>query len=176
MADLVSLANVKHFLGETTSYADAELAILIAAASGLIQRRIDPVVNTAYTEIHDGRGDTVLMLRHWPLIATDPTRKVLLGAVDITDQCTWDLRLGRVCWPAGFTMGVQNVTVAYTAGLGETVPADIATACTLMVAAWVKSDLGAVSIDFQPAPVGNSSRGLFARAMEILESYPSYRR
>lgn len=178
-ADLVTLQQVKSFLGEETALVDVELQTLLSAASRMIRRHIDPIEDTVYAaELYDGSGKPWLVLRHWPLAAAseaDP-RLVGLGGVDITADCKWEDATGRLYYPGGFPPGVQNVSVTYAAGYGATVPEDLQAACLMLVKFYAKSDLLARSIFFEGGGGMGAERAMPMQVREILESYPSYKR
>ena len=70
MADLVTLANLKDYLGETSDTKDVLLARVIAAASSFVERYCQRTFgSTAYAdEMYDGTGSDVLVLRNFPII------------------------------------------------------------------------------------------------------------
>jgi hypothetical protein len=180
LPDLTSLANVKAWLSPplTSTADDALLTRLIGAASRFILGWLDrPVLfSQAYAETRDGTGGRRLMLRQWPVTA--------VAAVGIDGQAIAAAAPGRPSpgwvieawdgWSAGqpqalsligheFCRGLQNVTVAYTAGyavLGEqqTVPASAPFTLTTL-RSWA-ADLGVayaggaalIAVPANPAP------------------------
>ncbi len=176
-ADLVTLSQVKSFLGEETALVDVELQTLLSAASSQIRRHIDPIEYTTYTdELLDGTGRPWVMVEHWPLKAGDHERTVKLGDVDITGSCRFEERTGRIYRPGGFPPGVQNISVTYTAGYDASVPPDLVGACLMLVKFYAKSDLLARSIFFEGGGGMGAERAMPMQVLSILESYPSYRR
>ena len=178
-ADLVTLSQVKSFLGEDTPLVDVELQTLLTAASLKIGRHIDPVKSTTYTdELYDGSGKNWVALRHWPLAAATglSPRVVELDGVDITADCKWEDTTGRLYYSGAFTSGVQNLSVTYTAGYGATVPEDLQAACLMLVKFYAKSDLLARSVFFEGGGGMGAERAMPMQVREILESYPSYKR
>ena len=177
--DLVTLEQLKSFLGEETVLVDVELQTLLTAASLKIRRHVDPIETTVYTaELRDGTGHKWLRLKHWPLAAAteeDP-REVKLNAIDITASCKFDDDTGMVYYSNGFPSDVQNVSVTYSAGYGATVPEDIQAACLMLVKFYAKSDLLARSVFFEGGGGMGAERAMPMQVREILESYPSYRR
>jgi uncharacterized phiE125 gp8 family phage protein len=132
---LVSLATLKTWLGVTTNDADEKLALLADAATELIERDTGvQFVTRAYTEVHDGAGQQVLLLKYWP-ITTVTSLSITAApgetpeAIDSADRTT-DAANGRIYLhdrvvPCGF----QNVEVVYSAGYGAkdaaTLPPDV---------------------------------------------------
>ena len=177
--DLVTLQQVKNFLGEDTVLVDGELTTLLHAASLLIWRRIDPIESTVYSdELLNGVGKQWLRLRHWPLAAAtgeDP-RIVELDGEDITASCKFEDETGLLYCSFGFPVGVQNVSVTYAAGYGATVPEDLQAACLMLVKFYAKSDLLARSVFFEGGGGMGAERSMPMQVREILESYPSCKR
>ena len=68
--DLVSLADLKSWLGITGTDDDVLLARLITQISRAIFNVIDrpAILPSAYTETYDGGDDVSIMLRQWPVI------------------------------------------------------------------------------------------------------------
>jgi hypothetical protein len=175
VADLVTLAEAKGFLGETTSYLDTELELLIKTATSVIRRAIDPIEYTAYEdEAYNGNGQARLQLRHWPLEDPDQTREVKIGEADVTASCKWDPQVGVLYYEAGFPGGVQNVTVSYSAGYAQTCPDDLKGACLMLVKFYAKSDLMARSVFFEGGGGMGAERAMPAQVLDILRNYPSY--
>lgn len=175
--DLITLSQVKSFLGEETALVDLELQTLLTAASLKIRRHIDPVEYTTYTaELLNGTGDNWLMTKHWPLKAGDAARVVKVDTTDVTSECKFEEETGRFWRQAGFYAGVQNVSITYSAGYGATVPEDIKAACLMLVKFYAKSDLLARSVFFEGGGGMGAERAMPMQVREILESYPSYRR
>ena len=176
MADLVTLEQVKGYLGEETYLMDTQLSGLISTASALIRRYLDPIEHTTYTdELYDGNGGQWLQLLHWPLKVGDTTRVVKINGVTVTG-CKWVERIGRIYYPGGWPVDVQNIALTYMAGYGVTVPDDIKGACLMLVKFYAKSDLLARSVFFEGGGGMGAERALPSQVREILESYPSCRR
>ena len=133
--DLVSLADLKSWLGITGTDDDVLLARLITQISRAIFNVIDrpAILPSAYTETYDGGNDVSIMLRQWPVtgvsscivdgVAIPPSPPLFGGA---SAQIGYVLD-SSVATPPGamqrlslrgflFTCGVQNVTIAYGAG------------------------------------------------------------
>ena len=178
-ADLVTLSQVKSFLGEDTALVDDELTTLLRASSLLIRRHIDPIESTVYSdELLSGIGKQWLRLRHWPLAAaTDEAPRVVeLDGADITASCKFEDETGLLHCSLGFPAGVQNVSVTYAAGYGATVPEDLQAACLMLVKFYAKSDLLARSVFFEGGGGMGAERAMPMQVREILEGYPSYKR
>ncbi|SEJ55960.1 head-tail connector protein [Frateuria terrea] len=137
MADLCTLANVKAFLGITSSATDGVLSSLITAISAAIESYCNRTfASAAYTESRNGTGGNRLFLAHGLVTAVASVTvdgqaipaAVGTGTGYLFDETTVYLR--GYC----FHRGVQNVTVSYTAGYAS-VPSDVAQACVELVAA-----------------------------------------
>lgn len=133
--DLISLADLKSWLGITGTDDDVLLARLITQISRAIFNVIDrpAILPSAYTETYDGGDDVSIMLRQWPVIgisscivdgvAIPPSPPLVAGA---SAQTGYVLD-SSVATPPGamqrlslrgflFTCGIQNVTISYGAG------------------------------------------------------------
>lgn len=138
MSDLCALADVKAFLGITTTANDAVLSALITNVSAAIESYCNRTfASTSYTETRNGQGGCRLFLANGPVTAVAsvsvdgvaiPPAPDALSSGYLVDANTVYLR--GYC----FTRGVQNVMVTYTAGFAA-VPGDVAQACIESVAA-----------------------------------------
>jgi uncharacterized phiE125 gp8 family phage protein len=133
---LCTLADVKAFLGLTTSATDGVLTTLIANVSATIESYCNRTfASTAYAETRNGQGGNRLFLANGPVTAVasvsvdgqaiPPAMGTGIGY--LFDETTVYLR------GYAFNRGVQNVAVAYTAGFAA-VPSDVAQACIELVA------------------------------------------
>ena len=133
--DLVSLADLKSWLGITGTDDDVLLARLITQISRAIFNVIDrpAILPSAYTETYDGGDDVSIMLRQWPVIgvsscivdgvAIPPSPPLVAGA---SAQIGYVLDFSVAAPPGAmqrlslrgflFTCGIQNVTISYGAG------------------------------------------------------------
>ena len=137
MSDLCALADVKAFLGITSSATDAVLSALITNVSAAIESYCNRTfASAAYTETRNGNGGWRLFLGNGPVtavvsVAVDgqaiPAAADALASGYLFDEGTLYLR--GYC----FSRGVQNVTVSYTAGYAS-VPGDVVQACVEAVA------------------------------------------
>lgn len=138
MSDLCQLADVKTYLGLTTTATDPVLQSLITGASAWIESFCSRVFAQAtYTEIRNGNGGNRLFLANAPVSAVSSVTvdgQAIPAASDA--QSTGYVYDGGTVYLRGyvFCRGVQNVTASYTAGFA-TVPADVAQACVELVAA-----------------------------------------
>ncbi len=146
MTDLVTLADVKAYLGEDTTLLDQQLQELIAGASVALGREIgEPLEKTTYTdEAYDGDGSDTIMLRHWPVVAL---AAVSVDGETVTAECDVDT-VGELYRADGFTPGHRNVLVTYDAGY-DPVPDDLKMACLMLVKFYAKSELTARSVFFE---------------------------
>lgn len=124
MADLTTLANAKQWLGVTTSADDALLSRLVSAASDYIQTWLNRTIQSqAYTETRDGTGGAKLSLANYPATAVS---LVSVDGISIPPSAGVNSP-GYLFSPTqiilrgySFTRGIQNVTLAYTAGFATT--------------------------------------------------------
>lgn len=134
---LCALADVKAYLGITSSATDGVLTTLIGNVSAAIESYCNRTFASAsYTETRNGQGGWRLFLANGPVTAVAsvsvdgvsiPAAPDALSSGYVVDQNTVYLR--GYC----FNRGVQNVTVTYTAGFAS-VPGDVAQACIECVA------------------------------------------
>ncbi len=133
--DLVSLADLKSWLGIAGTDDDILLARLITQISRAIFNVIErpAILPSAYTETYDGGNDIAIMLRQWPVtgvtsctvdgMAIPLSPPLLAGA---SAQIGYVLDSSDAPPPGAmqrlslrgylFTCGVQNVTISYSAG------------------------------------------------------------
>jgi Phage gp6-like head-tail connector protein len=133
--DLVSLADLKSWLGITATDDDVLLARLITQISRAIFNVIDrpAILPSAYTETYDGGNDASIMLRQWPVtgvtscvvdgVAIPPSPPLVAGAsaqigyvLDTSDRAPPGAMQRLSLRGFLFTCGVQNVTISYRAG------------------------------------------------------------
>lgn len=133
--DLVSLADLKSWLGITGTDDDVVLARLITQLSRAIFNVIDrpAILPSAYTDTYDGGNEVSIVLRQWPVtgvsscvvdgVAIPPSPPLVAGASAQTGYILDSF----IATPPGamqrlslrgflFTSGVQNVTISYDAG------------------------------------------------------------
>ena len=135
--DLTTLANVKTWLGVTTTTDDAVLARLISAASGFIQTWLNRTIGlNAYSEVRNGPGGTRLVFANPPVTAVSGVTVdgVAIPAATGSDDAGY-LFDSRILYLRGhrFGPGVQNVSISYTAGYAV-VPPEIEQAAIELVA------------------------------------------
>ena len=133
--DLISLSDLKSWLGVSGTEDDTLLAQLITQISRTTLSFIDraTILPRLYTETYDGRNDVSLMLRQWPVtgvlsclvdglrIPAAPPLTVAAPA-----QAGYVLDTSAIEPPGSmqrlslrgflYTCGIQNVTVSYSAG------------------------------------------------------------
>jgi hypothetical protein len=130
---LTTLANVKAWAGVTTSNDDTLLTRLVGSASRFILSFLQrpSLFQCAFSDVYDGVGNRVQILRHWPvlsissltigiqIISAAPSPSTGYGCGYVLDP--WDgFPPGR---PQALTLrgydfyrGLSNVQVTYTAG------------------------------------------------------------
>jgi hypothetical protein len=113
--DLTNLANVKLWLGITSTDDDVQLARLITAASDFVAQYCSrSFVSTAVTDRkYHGNGNSTLVLRNWPIISVQS-----LAIDGVTVPATNYTFFDRMIYLTNgvFTKGLANVSVNYTAG------------------------------------------------------------
>lgn len=136
--DLTSLANVKTWLGKTDASSDPILSLLIPQISDEIRtytnRDIYPVTN--YGETRDGNGRSAMTVLQYPIASVTG---VTINGVPIPALSTptglgygYDKNSIRLQGYV-FTKGVQNVSIAYSAGYAV-LPPVIERACIELIA------------------------------------------
>lgn len=171
MTALATLANLKSYLGITGVNLDAELTLLLAAASATAEQVMGRQVTPgARTERRHGNGRDMLQLRDEPILSvaslTIDGIPVLNadsnnGVGYLFDRSTLYL-VGGQC----FTLGRLNVVVTYDAGY-STVPADLAHAVIEIAAqafkekdwiGYVSKSLGGETVSYLRSGVPESAR------------------
>ncbi|MDE2101876.1 MAG: phage head-tail connector protein [Patescibacteria group bacterium] len=143
--DLTNLADLKAWLDVTTTNDDTLLSALITNASYDFLSRInrDTLTGaTSYAETRNGNGGTVMPLKQFPV---DSVASVVIDTITIPQATTsltpgWVFDEFSVMLTGGvyrFNVGLQNVTVTYTAGYSAA-PFDVQQAVKTMCAAWYK--------------------------------------
>ena len=137
MAALTTLANVKTWLGITSSDDDALLTSLIGSASAFIEEWCGCSFSVVSESIkRDGHGGHRAVLPNYPVVAV---ASVSVDGVAITAAASFTAAGYRVddmsvilnCYR--FNRGLANVQITYSHGYAS-VPADVAQACIEMVA------------------------------------------
>jgi uncharacterized phiE125 gp8 family phage protein len=140
MADLVTLSDVKTYLGITDNTLDALLSALISAASQFAINSCgrDFTLQTYTNEAYDGPGGSILLLNQMPIVSV---ASVIVDGVSIapagmlTSGFKFDKNAVYIvgCYGGGFTTGLQNVYITYNAGY-STIPMDLQYAVIELVA------------------------------------------
>ena len=134
---IISLGDAKEALNKTGSTLpdDAEILLMVRAATEVINELCDYTAATSVTEILEPSVDryarSVLMLSHVPVMTVQTITGTLPNAAIITvDQDDLDPQTGEYILGTGNCYGPQKVT--YTAGR-TVVPASIQEACRMEV-------------------------------------------
>lgn len=135
--DLTDLPTVKAWLGVTSSAFDAQLGGLITAVSSFVTNYLGrQILSASYAETYRGNGQTVLLLRNFPVTAVASVafagRTITLQAdpVALTSGILFDDRALTLVGDR-FPIGLP-VVVDYTAGYVEA-PADVMQATVELV-------------------------------------------
>jgi hypothetical protein len=125
--DLVTLADVKAYLGgDLQSNDDGVLSRLISAASAFfITACAQPIVQTTYSELYDGKGNRRLHLRYTPVTAVTALTVDGLAIPPLIAERSlgWVLNANVISlFGYGFTRGLANIAVTYTAGYAAPPP------------------------------------------------------
>lgn len=164
---LITLDNLKTFLGITGSDQDSLLEMLINQVTDYIETRTDRrFKETTYTEEeYDGTGQSELVLKQFPIITFTKLEKN--NATDNTDSWEevdtddyWiDESEGILTKTTLFNKGKHNYRATYTAGY-ETIPYDVQFLAMSIISdingrrqnmGVVKETLGDHTIDFERA-------------------------
>ena len=139
---LTTLAEVKRYLDVSVSTWDVVLAALQAAAEARVVSYVGKEIEEqTFTEYHDGRGLSRLVLKNRPVgsitsIHDDLDRDYETADLVDSDDYTFYPDAGIVELDAGsFQDGIRNVKVVYVAGY-STVPADVEIAVWKLTAAY----------------------------------------
>lgn len=140
MADLVSLSDVKSFLGISGSSNDAVLSTIISSVSTFVENYIGyTVASTTYTnEEFDGTGKEKYNIPVYPVTVftsmdyrTTSANENSWEQIDSEDYFVY-LDEGYVHLIGGFHEGPKNYRMTYTAGY-ESTPADLELAVLQMI-------------------------------------------
>lgn len=163
--DLTSLANVKAWIGVTTTTDDALLTRLVSAVSTAVQNRLNrTIASTGYTETRNGNGRVALQLTNYPVTAvasvTVDTTVIAARTAPTAAGFTFDERLVYLQGYC-FTKGQQNVAISYTAGYAAT-PLDLEQATIEICALKYQSR----------TRIGLGSKGLAGETTTFLKDVP----
>lgn len=180
--DLCQVADVKAFLSIANTTDDALLQTLVTNASAFVGNYINRVLLSAdYTETRNGLGSDRMAFRQYPVSAvtsvTVDGRSIPVAPSPhafgyVFDDTMLYLRNGV------FPRGVQNVAIAYTAGLAA-VPADINQATVEIVATKYKrrtdlhvsgKTLNGETISYTMADVPASAKAVLANYQRVYMS------
>lgn len=139
MADLVTLAYVKTYMGITDTSLDALLSALISAASAYAVNACgrDFTLQTYTDEPYNGTGGSMLMLAQTPIVSVAAVKVdgvSVPAATSSTPGFKFDKDTVYIigCGIGGFAAGLQNVYITYNAGYSM-IPADLQIAVTELV-------------------------------------------
>jgi hypothetical protein len=156
-AALVTLAQLKSFLGVSATNRDTPLELSIDAASAKIIKYLgyDPSTQTYSEEYHEGNGTDYLWTNARPITA--------VSAITVDDSSlSTDSFTARTNWIdlEGYCPGIgSEVLVSYTAGY-TTIPYDIQIAC-LQIAAHMERQQEATGLNgLSSRSTGDSSRSV----------------
>jgi hypothetical protein len=137
VGDLTDLATIKGWLGVTGTTADTQLSGLITAVSSFVTSYLGrQVLSASYTETYRGNGQSVMLLRNFPITAVasvafaGQTITAQADPVALTSGILFDdrtLTLVGYRFPIGLP-----VVVSYTAGYAAA-PPDIGQAAVELV-------------------------------------------
>lgn len=178
---IITLNDLKTFLGITGSDKDSLLEMLINQATDYIETRADRrFADTVYTEEkYDGTGQNEIVLKQFPVISFTKLEKN--NASDNSDS--WEEVSGSDYWvddaegvvtkTTNFSKGKQNYRATYTAGY-ESIPYDLQFLAMSLISDMynrrknmgvLKETLGDHSIDFEKAMQENPA------LMRIISNY-----
>ena len=136
---LVTLSELKTFLGITDDSQDTVLQIYVDSANVFVKKYCErDLEETSYLrEQYDGSGTAELVLRQYPLISVEGVwveGDELDESTDNTDQDGWYIykeETGILRHRLYWDRARGNIEVSYTAGY-ETVPSDLKHCCLLI--------------------------------------------
>lgn len=174
-ATFVTLAEMRTFLNIPTAETgqDGILEALLDGVAKVINDYLGvSVINSSYTEYHDGDGSNILFLKHFPVVT------VTSLVIDTSTIASSDYDLytdeGYIKYEY-YTSGNRNVVVAFTAGYGAArinVPDSLKLALKLWVSYIHKKDNAAFTQRFGEAAVVNVVQYEIPREVKmILEPY-----
>lgn len=126
---LTSLPEAKAYMGVTTTANDAEIALLVEQADGVVQNHAGPALQQA-TFVERHVGGPVVLLHRYPIVSITSVSTVYSGTVTAADVSSYgiaDAELGEI-----FTPSASRVEVTYVAGFA-TPPAEAVDAALLFV-------------------------------------------
>ncbi len=179
VGDLTTLGKVRGWLELASPLIedDAILARLITAQSSLIKNWLNrDIISQNYTEDFSGKGTYVVNLPQYPITAVStlyidgravtPSPDAQTSGYVVNDQRIF-LRGGLK-----FTVGILNVSVAYTAGYSA-LPGDIEQACIELCALRYKERdrIGNVSKSIAGETIAYSQKDMPADVMTLLQQY-----
>jgi hypothetical protein len=131
--DLTTLANVKLWLGISSSTDDAQIQRLITAASNFITKYCNRSFSVVQynQQKYNGNGNQHLVLRNWPIISVEQLK--IDEAIVPSANYGFGERILYLFNGLVYSRGLSNVSVSYTAGYSE-IPAAIEQACIELVA------------------------------------------
>lgn len=126
---------------QTTTTSDSEIQSYIATIQGCIERMTGgPLVNRAFIERSEMQSfQTVIPVRQRPLVSVTSVTSASGGAIDISAGLDLDVNAGLIRRKLGlpfygpFFEWLPQVTVAYVAGWGTSVPAAFNTAARIIL-------------------------------------------
>jgi uncharacterized phiE125 gp8 family phage protein len=170
LVDLTTLADVKEFLGITSTTNDDLLQMLITAESDYIATWCNrKLVQQTITETRDGSGSDRMMFREYPVSAV---ASVTMDGNPVPASATpqngygyyFTSRILMLRYGWGWCMGAGNVQITYTAGYASgSIPQALAQAAAELTAYRYKQKdriaiAGGQSIDGQSVQYGGGGR------------------
>ena len=120
MADIISLANLKTYLGVTDATYDTLFAMFISGVSAAVNEHLGrDLISASYNEALDGNGQNLLYLSGWPITALTSVYEdgnLLVEGENGDYRC--HTKRGYLEKPEGekWNKGFKNIDVIYTAG------------------------------------------------------------
>lgn len=177
-ADLTTLDNAKAWLNLTSAVSDEMLQRLITACSTFMQSWMNKTVRLVdYVETRNGIGGTRLLLRNSPVASVASLsidgQAIAARAAPGGYGYTFD-DISVMVYGTCFTIGQQNVTIAYRAGYAS-VPADLEQACLDTIGDWFKyrDRIGKTSEAIEGQSISFTNASLPARAKDVMMQYRS---
>ncbi len=140
MALCVQLDVEKFLQADVTAEPEAQVTYLIENAGAQVEAYLDRTVEeqTVVTELHDGNGDYLIRLAHWPvtlpLTLVEEDGVALIEGTDYVAYEDGRVYRGTKTFKSRWRGGLRAVDFDYTGGYAAPIPFVIRDVCARMVA------------------------------------------
>jgi hypothetical protein len=174
--DLTTIAEAIAYLPEMMSAPPTLIQRLVTAASSFLQTHLNRIFASAsYTERRDGNGSSVLMFSNYPATAVSAVTVDGEAILPFVADPTPGYRFNETALylkNAFFTKGIQNVTMAYTAGY-TVIPFEIAQVTIELIALKYKQRerVGVTGYGMGPERISYTSTDITGDFKSLLRQY-----